>query len=90
MTVFRFRLCRSFFITFGKPKALPACGGDAAQGIEAEIPQDCRRRNASGVFEELERKARFFAVLPQKMRPKNEKAKQTPLPAAYANRFFQN
>jgi hypothetical protein len=29
-----------------------------------EIPQDCRRRNASGVFEELEQKARFFARLP--------------------------
>jgi hypothetical protein len=41
-----------------------------------EIPQDCRRRNASGVFEELERKARFSALAPE-MRPKNEKANRT-------------
>jgi hypothetical protein len=32
--------------------------------IEAEIPQD-----RQGRAEELERIARFFAVLPQKMRP---------------------
>jgi hypothetical protein len=30
-----------------------------------------------GNNEELERKARFFAVLPQKMRPKNEKSNNT-------------
>jgi hypothetical protein len=31
-----------------------------------EIPQYRRRRNASGVFEELERKARFLALSRQK------------------------
>jgi hypothetical protein len=31
-----------------------------------EIPQYRRRRNASGVFEELERKARFLALPRQK------------------------
>jgi hypothetical protein len=55
-----------------------------------EIPQERRRRNASGVFEELERKARFFAAKPQKMRPYDENTKQTPPPAAYAKRPFQN
>jgi hypothetical protein len=36
-----------------------------AQGIVAESPQARRRR-----AEDLERKARFFAAPPQKMRPK--------------------
>jgi hypothetical protein len=40
----------------------------SAQGIEAEIPQKPR----SG-FEELERKARFFAAKPQKMRKVSSK-----------------
>jgi hypothetical protein len=35
-----------------------------AQGIEAEIPQEARSAS-----EELERKARFFRVWPEKMRP---------------------
>jgi hypothetical protein len=42
--------------------------GRGAQGIEAEIPQDLRSKS-----EELERKARFFAALPQKMRYQNRK-----------------
>jgi GH35 family endo-1,4-beta-xylanase len=54
---------------FAKPQAQKpqGCGFWAAQGIEAEIPE-APGRDLPGA-EELERIARFFAALPQKMRP---------------------
>jgi hypothetical protein len=65
------RKSASIFITkdnFRQHKRSALVLPDSAQGIEVEIPQDCRRRD-----EDLERKARFFAALPQKMRPKSKK-----------------
>jgi hypothetical protein len=56
----------------------------SAQEIEAEIPQ----ASLAGA-EELQRKARFFAALPQKMRPKTKYQSKDCLPAAYAKRRFR-
>jgi hypothetical protein len=61
----RKRFCRVFPAAQGAGRnGRPLLLAVGAQGIAAEIPQTRRRR-----VEELERKARFFAALPQKMRP---------------------